>query len=311
LVPDQSAATFLGFPEYSFRPILVPFITVLFPKTAFTPMKIPALLLAASALLSLPAVQAQDWALGRLEGKSSRHQEWVKVPTGTRPLQTFITYPEISTKATVVIVIHENMGLTDWARSFGDQLAEAGYISIAVDLITQADGKTTVDIVGGKVPGLTAGQAISALTPDGITADLNAVVDYAKTRIPAANGKVVVAGFCWGGQQTFRFATNNKVINAAFSFYGPQPTNPDDIARITAPVYGFYAGNDMRVNATIDQTTKLMKDAGKTYEPVIYNEGSGHGFMRAGDPANPDATVPNKTARDAAWKRLLELLKKV
>jgi carboxymethylenebutenolidase len=211
----------------------------------------------------------------------------------------------------VVIVIHENMGLSDWARAFADEIAEAGFIAIAPDLITQKDGMTTADILAGKVTGLTASQANSRLDPDDITADLNAVVEYAKTKIPAANGKVVVAGFCWGGQQTFRFATNNQVINAAFSFYGPQPTDPAAFARIKAPVYGFYAGNDMRVNSTLDQTKQLMKDAGKTYEPVIYAEGSGHGFMRAGDPLSPDATAPNKQARDDAWKRLIELLKKI
>jgi carboxymethylenebutenolidase len=272
-------------------------------------MKLSSLFLAACAVALVPAIHAQPqpWALGRLEGKSPRHQEWQKIPSATRPLQVFVTYPEVSTKATVVIVLHENMGLTDWARSFADQIAEAGYIAIAPDMLTQADGKTTRDLMAttGEVS-----RAHQALTPDGITADLTAVVEYAK-KIPAANGKVVIAGFCWGGQQTFRFATNNKDIKAAFSFYGPQPNNPADIARITAPVYGFYAGNDMRVNATIEQTTKLMKDAGKTYEPVIYNEGSGHGFMRAGDPINPDATATNKQAREDAWKRLLELLKKV
>jgi carboxymethylenebutenolidase len=272
-------------------------------------MKLSSLFLAACAVALVPAIHAQPqpWALGRLEGKSPRHQEWQKIPSATRPLQVFVTYPEVSTKATVVIVLHENMGLTDWARSFADQIAEAGYIAIAPDMLTQADGKTTRDLMAttGEVS-----RAHQALTPDGITADLTAVVEYAK-KIPAANGKVVIAGFCWGGQQTFRFATNNKDIKAAFSFYGPQPNNPADIARITAPVYGFYAGNDMRVNATIPQTVELMKAAGKVYEPVTFTEGSGHGFMRAGDPANPDITPPNKAARDAAWARLTELLKKI
>ena len=57
-------------------------------------------------------------------------------------------------------------------RAFADELAEAGYIAIAPDLITQKDGMTTADIVAGKVPGLTAGQANSRLDPDDITADL-------------------------------------------------------------------------------------------------------------------------------------------
>ena len=70
------------------------------------------------------------------------------------------------------------------------------------------------------------------------------------------------------------------------------------MSTIIAPVYGFYGGNDARIDATIPATIAAMKAAGKTYEPVTY-EGAGHGFMRAGE--DPTNTVPgNKTARDEA-----------
>jgi carboxymethylenebutenolidase len=77
------------------------------------------------------------------------------------------------------------------------------------------------------------------------------------------------------------------------------------MARITAPVYGFYAGNDERVDATIPQATQDMKSAGKTYEPVTY-KGAGHGFMRAGEA--PDANDANRQAREDAWTRWKDLL---
>jgi len=161
-------------------------------------------------------------------------------------------------------------------------------------------------------------KAISSLPSDQITGDLNAVMEYV-SKLPACNGKVAVAGFCWGGGQTFRFATNNKDIKAAFAFYGTGPEKADDIARITAPVYGFYGGNDARVNSTIPKSAELMKSAGKTYEPVTY-EGAGHGFMRAGEAPAADETADkkarddyaaNKKARDAAWQRVKEILKKI
>ena len=113
---------------------------------------------------------------------------------------------------------------------------------------------------------------------------------------------------CWGGSQTFRFVTNNKDVKAGFAFYGSGTDKPEEIARIQVPVYGFYGGNDARVNATIPKSTELMKAAGKTYEPVIY-DGAGHGFMRAGE--EPGAKEGNKKARDEAWTRLKELLKKI
>ena len=74
---------------------------------------------------------------------------------------------------------------------------------------------------------------------------------------------------------------------------------------ITAPVYGFYAGNDARITATVPQTTADMKAAGKTYDPVTY-DGAGHGFMRAGEA--PDASAPNSAARQAGFRRLVEKL---
>ena len=150
-------------------------------------------------------------------------------------------------------------------------------------------------------------KAISSLKPEQITADLNAAVDYA-AKLPACNGKVAVGGFCWGGTQTFRFATNNKNVKAGFVFYGSGPEKEDDIAHIACPVFGFYGGNDNRVNATIPKSTELMKKAGKTYEPLIY-EGAGHGFMRAGEA--PDANAANKKARDEAWTRVKAELKKL
>jgi len=262
-------------------------------------------MLSAATVMALASVPAQDWAKARLE-KSPRHLEWVKVKHGNREVNCFIAYPEVKDKATAVVVIHEIFGLSDWVRSVTDQLAEAGYIAIAPDLLSGAapDGGGTAELGGRDA----VTKAVYALALDQVTADLNAVTDYVG-KLPACNGKVTVSGFCWGGGQTFRFATNRKDIKAAFSFYGPIPEKEDELARINCPVYGFYAGNDARINASIPRATEMMKKAGKIYEPVIY-EGAGHGFMRAGEDPT-DKNPANKKARDEAWSRWKELLKKI
>lgn len=268
-------------------------------------MNIPRRLAAALwALALLPVVQAQDWAKSRLE-KSPRHLEWVKVRQGDRTVNSFIAFPEVKEKAPAVVVIHEIFGLTDWVRGVADQLAEAGFIAIAPDLLSgMAPG-------GGGTAELGAGDAvrkvISTLPPDQITADLNAVAAHV-AGLPACSGVVTVGGFCWGGAQTFRLATNNRRIKAAFVFYGTGPEMPADLARIECPVYGFYGSNDARVNATIPVSTDLMKRAGKTYLPVTY-EGAGHGFMRSGEA--PDASEANRKAREEAWQRWREILGKL
>ncbi len=260
--------------------------------------------LTALALLASFNVTAQDWAKTRLD-KSPRHLEWIKIPQGKREVQAFIGYPEVSGKVPAVILIHEIFGLTDWVRGMTDQFAEAGYIAIAPDLLSGAapNGGGTSDL--GGPDGVR--RAISSLPPSQVTADLKAVIDYV-SKLPACSGKVVVAGFCWGGGQSFRFATDDKELKAALVFYGTGPTARPDIDRINCPVYGFYGGNDARVTATVPKTTELMKESGKTYEPVVY-EGAGHGFMRGGEA--PDARPADQKARDAAWTRIKEIMKKI
>jgi carboxymethylenebutenolidase len=249
---------------------------------------------------------SQEWAKQRV-AKSPRHREWVKIKNGTREVNSFVVYPENKNKATAVIVIHEIFGMSDWVQSLTDQLAEAGYVAIAPDLLSGMGPN------GGGTESFSAdavGKAIQGLPPDQITGDLNAVADYIG-KVPASNGKIVVTGYCWGGGQSFRYATNNPNIKAAFVFYGPAPGSADGtpdkaaLAKITAPVYGFYAGNDARIDATLPKTTEAMAELKKKYEPVTY-EGAGHGFMRAGEA--PDANEANKKARDEAWARWKKLL---
>ena len=255
----------------------------------------------AALLLILPlAANAQDWAKTRLEA-SPRHREYVPIKHGDRTVQTFVVYPEVKGKVPVVILIHEIFGLADWPKEMADELAAAGFIVVVPDLLSGAgpnggnsDSFTSMDATT---------KAVSGLNPDAVNADLDAVANYAKM-IPAGNGKLVTVGFCWGGGKSFAFATHRKDLSAAFVFYGPGPSN---VSTITAPVYGFYAGNDARIGATVPATTEAMKAAGKKFDPVTY-DGAGHGFMRAGE--DPTNTVPgNKKARDEGFTRLVSLLK--
>ncbi|MBV8073192.1 MAG: dienelactone hydrolase family protein [Acidobacteriaceae bacterium] len=258
-------------------------------------MKILALLIATALCAS-----AQEWAKQHLD-QSTRHREWVAVKHDGRSVQTLVIYPEVKEKAPVILVIHEIFGMTDWVEEAADEFAAAGYIAVAPDLLSgmgaNGGGTSSFDEDG-------AIKAIGTLPAAQITGDLNAAADYG-LKLPSARGKLFVTGFCWGGGQSFRFATNRHDLASAFVFYGPPP-DKDAMSRINAPVYGFYGGNDQRIDATIPETKDLMKELGKTYDPVVY-EGAGHGFMRAGEA--PGANDANKKAREEAWERLKKLMK--
>ena len=288
------------------------------------------------------ALCAQDWAKAALD-KSPRHGEFVTIhEAGGRDLQAWVVYPEVKGKAPVVVMIHEIYGQSDWAREMADEVAGAGYIVVEPDLLSglgpvakpmaampgvpkcdpmpcpapQEDHSHMQMPAGGAAflpmsPGGTSAfpdqssvtRAVSSLPPEQVTADLDAAADYGK-RLSAASGKLYVAGFCWGGGKSFLFATHRHDLSAAFVFYGTPPP-ADAMKEITAPVYGFYAGNDGRVTTTVPQAEADMKAAGKVYKPVVY-DGAGHGFMRAGEA--PDATAANTAARQEGFRRLVELL---
>ena len=193
------------------------------------------------ALILALSLAPQDAAKQRLD-KSPRHAEWTETKNGDRVVHSFVVFPEVKEKAPVVVVIHENRGLNDWARAVADRLAENGFIAIAPDLLSGMGPK------GGRTSGFAtsddAREAISKLPADQVTKDLDAVCDAA-LKIEAASGKISVAGFCWGGTQAFRFATHRAKLSASFVFYGSGPDDKEAIGRITCPVYGFYGGDDL------------------------------------------------------------------
>jgi carboxymethylenebutenolidase len=244
------------------------------------------------------AQEFTDFGKDRLNS-SPRHADWVDLKSGDRTIKAFVVYPESKDKTPVVLVIQEIFGLTDWLRSLCDELAENGVIAIAPDLLS---GQKYED-------GDAAGKATHALPKEQVISDLNAAADYA-LKIPACNGTLAVCGFCWGGGWAFDYAHINPKLKAAYSFYGVAVDNPEDAAKVVCPVYGFYGENDQRVDATIPKGEELMKAAAKKYEPVIY-KGAGHGFMRSGEPNNPNKRDGDAKARDEAWTRWKALLKQL
>lgn len=256
---------------------------------------------AASTAIDEKLPPADETAKAALE-KSPRHGEYVdvKLEGSSVPIRTWVVYPERKDKAPVVIVIHEIFGLADWIRGVADQLAEDGFIAVAPDLICGkgpnggcTDSAASRDDVVKMVRGL---------TPDEVTARLNAVRDYA-LKIPAGNKKVATVGFCWGGMVSFAYAAKQPGLNAAVVYYG---TSPDTaaLANIKAPVLGLYGEDDARVNATIDPAKAEMQKLKKTYEVEIY-KGAGHGFLRA----QGGREGANLKATQAAWPRMLAFLR--
>jgi carboxymethylenebutenolidase len=251
-----------------------------------------------------PGTQAH---VERALDQSSRHGEFVDIAlAGGGKLNTWVVYPERKDKAGVVLVIHDIRGMSDWARAVGDQLAQDGFIALVPDFLSgkgQGGGGTASF-------GRDVGQAIRQLTGEEMAARLDAAMEYG-SKLPAANGKTGVIGFCWGGTESFRYATAQPKLAAAVVYYGNLPGAtatgaPEDlVAKIRAPVLGLYAGNDARINATLPPTMAAMMKHNKTYELHTF-EGSGHGFLHRQDGAGGS----NLTASRQAWPLTLSFLQR-
>jgi carboxymethylenebutenolidase len=224
---------------------------------------------------------------------SPRHGEFVNIDLegSDIKMKTFVTYPERSDKAPVVILIHEIFGMTDWTNSVADALAKEGFIVVAPDLITGIEGAAE-----------NPREAIGKLTPEETLKRLNAALKYALA-IPSGNGKIGCVGYCYGGRTTFAYATKQPELDAAVVYYGDSPETAT-LANVTCPVQGHYGGNDERVNATIPDAEAEMKKLGKVYDVNIY-EGAGHGFLRQ----QSGQEGANLKASKEAWAKTVAFFK--
>lgn len=239
---------------------------------------------------------------------SPRHSEWAMIRTGDGDsLRLWVVYPQRSTKAPVVLVVHEIFGLSSWIRSVADQLAADGFIAIAPDLLTMKNLPSGPDSVVAPL----AQAAIRTLDPGWVQRQLSAAGQFGMSlpaaemnSLPAAEKKYGIVGFCWGGAASFAHAVYSPRLGASVVYYGTSPRTAD-LGSVRAPVLGLYGGNDNRVNATIAAADSAMRALGRTYVPTIY-PGAGHGFLR--QQAGMDGA--NMAATRAAWPATIAWFRK-
>jgi carboxymethylenebutenolidase len=240
---------------------------------------------------ALPAGVAD--ARARVE-RSPRHGEWAMVRTSTGDsVRAWVVYPERSTKAPVVLVVHEIFGISPWIRAVTDQLAAEGFIAIAPDLLT---GKP----VGGTADSADAQAAVAQvrqLQQAEVQSRLLAVAQYGMN-LPAAEKRYGIVGFCWGGSTVFQHAATAPGLGAAVAYYGGVNVQQVDLTKAKAPVLALYGENDARVNATIPAADSALKRAGVPWEYAVY-PGAGHGFLRQQDGQNG----ANLAATQQAWPK--------
>lgn len=242
-------------------------------------------------LVAALAVALPAWRLATPRaGPADIHAEYVKFLSGKDSITAYLAYPERADAAPGVIVIHEIFGMSDFVRDRVTQLAKDGFVAIAPDLLSRRGG-TPADQNQ-------AVQMIRGLNPDTLTQDLNATYEFLRGVRAVKADRIGVIGFCWGGGQSFRYATNNPSLKGFVVCYGPGPDSAS-LARLKAPGLGVYAEKDARISLSVPGTDSLMRRLGKSYQYRVY-PGVGHGFLRARD-------IP--AVADTAWADVIGFFK--
>ena len=257
---------------------------------------------AASAAAGIPA--GADSVAARL-ASSTRHGEYATIPAGPGDsLRVWVVYPERSSRAPVVVVIHEIFGLTSWVRGVADQLAAEGFVAIAPDLLSGTPLPMSADSMASVESGLDSARAIiSALDYGRVVRRIEATAAYGTT-LPAALDRWGVVGFCWGGSMVLTTAAHVPSLGAGVSFYGGVTRDEVDLATVTAPTLALLAEHDARVNMTMPYVDSSYRAAGVAFEQATFR-GAGHGFLR--QQATHDGA--NLAASRAAWPRAVVWLR--
>ena len=205
-------------------------------------------------------------------------------------VMAYLATPAGDNQRPVILVCHENRGLTAHIQDVTRRLAKAGYVALAVDLLSRSGG--TAALGSDAIPG-----ALGSTNPDQFVADFRAGWSYLKTEGIGETDRVGMVGFCFGGGVTWRMATRMPELKAAVPFYGPPPP-VEDVPSIQAAVLAIYGGLDQRINQTIPAIEEAMQANNKVYEKMIY-EGADHAFH------NDTSTRYNAEAARDAWTRTL------
>lgn len=210
-------------------------------------------------------------------------------------LAGYLARPARDGRFPIVLVCHENRGLTPHIEDVTRRLARAGFVGVAVDLVSREGGTRKLD--SNDVPSLLGKQP-----PGQPVADFQAALKYAQAQPFARPDRVGMIGFCYGGGVTWRVAVATPEVAAAVPFYG-LPAAAADVPKLTGSVLAIYAGRDARINANIPAIEAATKENGKSFAKIVYPDVD-HGFH------NDTNERYNAAAARAAWAETIAFLQK-
>jgi carboxymethylenebutenolidase len=221
--------------------------------------------------------------------------EAIQIPAADTNIMGYLARPSSDVVSPVILVCHENRGLTPHIQDVTRRFGKAGYVGLAVDLLSRQGGTEAVG--SSNVPG-----ALGNIEPAQFVEDFRSGWTYLQGQAFADASKVGMTGFCFGGGVTWQVAVHMPDLLAAVPFYGPHPLS-SDVPNIHAAMLAIYGGLDSRINAGIPEIEAAMAASNKIYEKIVYPN-TDHAFH------NDTGTRYNPEAAKDAWQHTLAWFEK-
>jgi carboxymethylenebutenolidase len=215
-----------------------------------------------------------------------------------RTLSAFLSLPR-QLPAPAVLTIHGSLGLTDWYKSQAAELAEAGFVGLAVDLFP---GEVAGDLDGE--------QRLIEAASSNATKTTETLADWVQwlRRDPRTNGKVGIVGWSFGAwwalHASIAAGPDATVIYYGLRYGAPaaDATEIVDLGRLKGPLLAHFGKFDSSIpEEQVGRFRSELSAAGRIFEIDWYP--ANHGF------ADPTMDAYDRSAAAMAWMRTVEFLR--
>jgi len=204
-----------------------------------------------------------------------------------------------------VMLIPTVMGVSDLELKFGSQLVELGYNAFVADLFGKKFRGAPRDTMFGEMNRLGSDRVA-------LRRRLLALVDQARGLDEVDEGRMVVAGYCFGGKCALDVARSGIDVAGVASFHGLFDPPGWEVGKIKAKVLAMHGWDDPMVKpeAVVALGNELTQ-AGADWQIHAYGH-VGHGFTnpRASE-LQIDGVAYNALAAERSWTAFINFLEEV
>ena len=208
-------------------------------------------------------------------------------------------------KRPTVVLIPTVMGVSELELKFGRQLVELGFNAFVADLFGKKFRGAPRDVCFGEMNRLGSDRVA-------LRRRLLAVLEQARGLSGVDEGKIVVAGYCFGGKCALDVARTGADIAGAVSFHGLFDPPGWDVGRIKAKVLVLHGWDDQM--ATPEAVVALgneLTEAGADWQIHAYGH-VGHGFTNPNAASlQIDGVFYHELAAERSWTAFVNFLEEV